>query len=267
MPRVSPQEAEEDAQQRGLPGPRGPHDRRELTGGQLERHVVEHLTAIERLRHVLEPDRQVSFARRSFGGWGARRRRTTAVLAVHACPGKKKKIIFTRITSLRMIRIDPRTTLRVEASPTPSVPRLVVNISARHCHVTQEDLERLFGPGHQLHVHKPLYQDGFLQQYDVDLNKVIFSSYALKNLNIANSSFNFFIDSDGDVWLWALNNGVFLFQPQHNSIRQFNENSFPSGLNTNLVSQVAEDNKGMIWVATDHGGINLIDKKNNFNIT
>jgi putative phosphotransacetylase len=37
----------------------------------------------------------------------------------------------------------------------------VVNISARHCHVTQEDLERLFGKGHQLTVHKALYQDGF----------------------------------------------------------------------------------------------------------
>jgi putative phosphotransacetylase len=42
-----------------------------------------------------------------------------------------------------------------------SKPQLVVNISARHCHVTQTDLERLFGVGHQLHVHKPLYQDGF----------------------------------------------------------------------------------------------------------
>jgi len=40
-------------------------------------------------------------------------------------------------------------------------PRLVVNISARHCHVTQEDLERLFGKGHHLTPHKPLYQDGF----------------------------------------------------------------------------------------------------------
>jgi propanediol utilization protein len=40
-------------------------------------------------------------------------------------------------------------------------PRLVVNISARHCHVTQEDLERLYGKGHKLRVHKPLYQDGF----------------------------------------------------------------------------------------------------------
>src|SRR5262245_49984848 len=40
-------------------------------------------------------------------------------------------------------------------------PRLVVNISARHCHVTQEDLERLFGKGHKLRPHKWLYQDGF----------------------------------------------------------------------------------------------------------
>ena len=42
-----------------------------------------------------------------------------------------------------------------------AAPRLVVNISARHCHVTQEDLERLFGKGNKLRVHKPLYQDGF----------------------------------------------------------------------------------------------------------
>src|SRR5258707_7610177 len=41
------------------------------------------------------------------------------------------------------------------------VPRLEVNISARHCHVTQDDLERLFGKGHRLTPHKALYQDGF----------------------------------------------------------------------------------------------------------
>src|SRR5438445_11737730 len=46
-------------------------------------------------------------------------------------------------------------------SVTDEKPRLVVNISARHCHVTQEDLERLFGKGHQLTPYKALYQDGF----------------------------------------------------------------------------------------------------------
>jgi propanediol utilization protein len=50
---------------------------------------------------------------------------------------------------------------RAKTNGKPAAPKLVVNISARHCHVTQEDLERLFGPGHKLTVHKPLYQDGF----------------------------------------------------------------------------------------------------------
>jgi putative phosphotransacetylase len=37
---------------------------------------------------------------------------------------------------------------------------LVVNISARHCHLTQEAVEALFGPGHKLTPMKWLYQEG-----------------------------------------------------------------------------------------------------------
>jgi propanediol utilization protein len=39
-------------------------------------------------------------------------------------------------------------------------PKLVANISARHVHVTQQDLERLFGPGWKLTPMRPLYQEG-----------------------------------------------------------------------------------------------------------
>jgi putative phosphotransacetylase len=42
------------------------------------------------------------------------------------------------------------------AAPNP----LVVNLSARHCHLTQDAVETLFGKGHQLQVHKWLYQEG-----------------------------------------------------------------------------------------------------------
>jgi putative phosphotransacetylase len=45
---------------------------------------------------------------------------------------------------------------RMAAGPNP----LVVNVSARHCHLTQEAVEILFGKGHQLTVHKWLYQEG-----------------------------------------------------------------------------------------------------------
>jgi propanediol utilization protein len=39
-------------------------------------------------------------------------------------------------------------------------PNLVVNISARHAHITQQDLEKLFGAGTQLTVYRWLYQPG-----------------------------------------------------------------------------------------------------------
>jgi putative phosphotransacetylase len=44
---------------------------------------------------------------------------------------------------------------RTAAAPNP----LVMNVSARHCHLTQEAVEILFGKGHQLTVHKWLYQE------------------------------------------------------------------------------------------------------------
>lgn len=37
---------------------------------------------------------------------------------------------------------------------------LVVNVSARHCHLRQETVEALFGPGHKLTPMKWLYQEG-----------------------------------------------------------------------------------------------------------
>lgn len=40
-------------------------------------------------------------------------------------------------------------------------PSLRVSISARHCHLTDEHVETLFGPGAKLEPEKALYQDGF----------------------------------------------------------------------------------------------------------
>src|SRR5215471_13630552 len=45
---------------------------------------------------------------------------------------------------------------RTASGPSP----LVVNVSARHCHLTPEAVETLFGKGAKLNVHKWLYMDG-----------------------------------------------------------------------------------------------------------
>jgi putative phosphotransacetylase len=42
----------------------------------------------------------------------------------------------------------------------PAAPTLVVDASARHCHLSREDLDALFGPGYELTVYRDLYQPG-----------------------------------------------------------------------------------------------------------
>jgi len=57
----------------------------------------------------------------------------------------------------RVVRDIVRRRLGLDGGPRPEV---VVNISARHMHITQADLEHLFGPGAQLTVFRELYQEG-----------------------------------------------------------------------------------------------------------
>lgn len=54
--------------------------------------------------------------------------------------------------------------------PAQPAPTLLVNSSARHMHISPENLETLFGPGAKLTVHKWLYQEGqFASQQTVTL--------------------------------------------------------------------------------------------------
>ncbi|OQP60553.1 hypothetical protein A3860_33265 [Niastella vici] len=109
-----------------------------------------------------------------------------------------------------------------------------------------------------------VYQNGLLQQYDIASKKVIFSTDAFQKLHKENDVHSLFVDNEGDLWLYSFRYGVVYYDPHDNSIKQFNENSLPTRLSSNLVSQIVQDNNGLIWVSTDHGGVTLIDKKNNF---
>lgn len=110
-------------------------------------------------------------------------------------------------------------------------------------------------------------RSGFLQQYDIQLGKIIFSSNAVQKQHKGEGAFNVFVDTDGDIWCWTYNNGLFFLHPGDSSAMLMNKNSFPVKLKSELVSQVVQDNNGLIWVGTDHGGVTLIDKKNGFKTT
>jgi putative phosphotransacetylase len=65
-----------------------------------------------------------------------------------------------RIEQLVRKVIYQRLNLSVPKPASGPSSRLVVNISARHCHLNQEAVEKLFGPGRQLEPEKQLYQPG-----------------------------------------------------------------------------------------------------------
>ncbi len=49
---------------------------------------------------------------------------------------------------------------RIPQPGRPIAPTLVVDASARHCHLSREDLDALFGPGYELTIYRDLYQPG-----------------------------------------------------------------------------------------------------------
>ncbi|WP_407427189.1 two-component regulator propeller domain-containing protein [Arcticibacter sp.] len=78
------------------------------------------------------------------------------------------------------------------------------------------------------------------------------------------ANYKIFIDRDDDVWIYSADKpkGVYLINYKDESIKHYSTVSYPS-LNTNNIYSVSQDEKGIIWLGTDHGGINLLDKKRN----
>ncbi|MFO0917008.1 MAG: phosphate propanoyltransferase [Planctomycetaceae bacterium] len=68
---------------------------------------------------------------------------------------------YSRADIERVVRSVLTQRLGQVAGSKPQRNPLVVNISARHVHLTQEHVEILFGKGAQLEPEKWLYQDGF----------------------------------------------------------------------------------------------------------
>ncbi|HYC85304.1 MAG TPA: two-component regulator propeller domain-containing protein, partial [Chryseosolibacter sp.] len=73
---------------------------------------------------------------------------------------------------------------------------------------------------------------------------------------------NVMSDRDGHLWINSSNYdlGAFYFKPASQSIQHLHTRSKTGRLSSNLVTRIVQDNKGHIWIATDHGGINVINK-------
>ncbi|WCT10745.1 hybrid sensor histidine kinase/response regulator transcription factor [Mucilaginibacter jinjuensis] len=114
------------------------------------------------------------------------------------------------------------------------------------------------------------YADGMLEKLDPHKNyQVVYRSQLFSALPAGvNNSYKIFIDKQDDIWAFvpSYSSGVYYFNPVKNICRHIDKGAGNTHLNTDVISNVIQQDKNHIWVATDHGGINILDKRD-FTIT
>ncbi len=109
-----------------------------------------------------------------------------------------------------------------------------------------------------------IQRDGALKKLSGKSHTVIYQNNFLKEWAKGNSfMYGLMCDRDGDIWICPVNSnyGIFYFDVSNGVIHPITEKSEGWKLNKNIVRGIVEDNQGLIWVGTDHGGVNVIDKK------
>jgi len=77
---------------------------------------------------------------------------------------------------------------------------------------------------------------------------------------------NILVDSDGDLWCYDSNSnfkGIFWVNAKTKQVKHLTRDSKFMSLGSNIVRCIVEDTDRKIWIGNDHGGINIIDKKEN----
>ena len=109
-----------------------------------------------------------------------------------------------------------------------------------------------------------LHTNGTLEKLDRATLRVVERHDELtKQFRNETLEYNFMIDRGGDIWIYISNrnSGVFRFKPSTKQWSHIDNTTSKPRLNTNIVKGIVEDDEGMLWIATDHGGINLINKE------
>ncbi|MDR2274810.1 MAG: response regulator [Sphingobacterium sp.] len=102
-----------------------------------------------------------------------------------------------------------------------------------------------------------IYENGLLGHIDTkSLQCIQTAQLPIHNKQV---NFNLFADKDGDLWIYSkdIPIGVYWLATKNWSLKHLlNELSNP------FVGNIVQDDSGLIWLGTDHGGINAFNKKN-----
>lgn len=113
------------------------------------------------------------------------------------------------------------------------------------------------------------YRDGVVERLDIKQNRIayrtdIFSKVASNR----DGNYSITVDRDNDLWFYSsnFNSGAYYYSPSSGAFRHITDESTGAKLKSNIISNIIQADDGLIWIGSDHGGINVLDKKN-FTIT
>lgn len=106
--------------------------------------------------------------------------------------------------------------------------------------------------------------DGFLARVDAHTYRIDAQSALLQHRNLGNlSNHKVFVDDDGEPWVYVVKAalGAFYFDLKNNTLHNAGTAGPDFRLSNKAVSAMISGPDGRIWIGTDHGGINILDKK------
>lgn len=105
-----------------------------------------------------------------------------------------------------------------------------------------------------------LYRNGTFDIANYRTRKVVKRlSYDVRKISLSNAQI--FVDSHGGIWVYSDNTGTSLLylKSLDGSWKEYDNRSSNPRLSSDLIRGMDEDHSGKIWIATDHGGVNIID--------
>lgn len=113
-----------------------------------------------------------------------------------------------------------------------------------------------------------IHRNGLIEKLDNGSLKVVLRSDKMRVFNHGRTgNFTAQIDRDGEIWIYdrlaTAPGGIFLYNPHVDKLDYLSGDKGKYRLNSNVIAGIVEADDGNIWIGTDHGGINIIDKRNN----
>ncbi len=109
-----------------------------------------------------------------------------------------------------------------------------------------------------------LRNNGIMEKLDLEQDKNLLRTDIFRKEDIqVQFGYAMFIDSQDDIWLYQRNTlaGAYLYNTSRNRLQHFTTHSGNPSLSSNAINGIEEDAYGLIWIVTDHGGVNIINKQ------